>query len=590
MKVFVMDCLQEKVKAFRLRHRNVAFEFEFLDPVHSVYSEFNRVLVEHGPNGPFCVVHESVTLPDLFAERVADLVAILNRDWPNWGLVGNAGVTPLMYGLLASRRIRYFFDELLGPNLSGHVLPAENVFENVLLVNGNELLDHSFELPELPDRHLFSLVASVEALRGNRAVLLAPHLACYRKDSVSTGPGFPIEVTDACGEHLSKIISNTAVEILEGALDLERWSDAYWQESRFDTFLQSLRCAQVGRPQAGVAIVSRTRFERPGLLSRADNSIAAFANAAIHIEIERIVISGRAQPADLRLTPGASVVEIDTSDAEDDRSQLITEAARIARNEYLWFIDDDDWLFPNEAEALSLMFSVSPPGSCFFIDTMTFEEFGIGGDDRDAVPTSVSPMRKYPADQFASSIRGQNFTPFCGLVFPKGLCNQVPENLLARITLFEDYALILTALVSADFFPVAINVLGAGVSLRIEDQSVTASNRDAWNRSIAEVGASLARSARMGALWSLGPVIRDIPAGRDLRSSLDRSAHPLGDEPVGILPVCDMDPKPEEDVSLEVVVAAGAARRAGVVRAIVRRIPPLRFALRSIRKIFRSSR
>lgn len=509
------------------RHQSLASEIRFLSTGSSANDQLNRLICD--PDGPnhLCLVHESVTLPASFSQRLIDLGSDLATNWPNWGLVGNAGVTPLMYGGLASRRVRFFSDAFTGPNLSGHIIPAENLFENVLLINCANLRSTDFRLPDVPDSHLLATLLSIETLRAGRAALVAPQLACFRDFPIEAQSNFQTTVSQAGAEWIAQRIANTTCDLFDGYIDLLGFSDRFWTDDRFDTALRSLLNAQQGRIRQRVEVITRTKHERPGMLRRNISTVGLFIERASHADFVHSIISGANAKEEIDL-PG-NVIRLSAREfsAGDDRFRLIFDAASAVSGSYLWFIDDDDWLFPNAAELISLMVSVSPKGSTFFVDVMHFVESGDVAKSNDWPNGLSAPARRFPASHFALSLEGQNYIPFCGIILDRDLVVGLPTELFERITFFEDYTLVLASLMAEGSFPVAVDALAAGISMREGDHSATQSNRQEWNASQAELSLFLSEVGRGSSLLSLGSLLSPERVGLDVRGRASIGLSPL---------------------------------------------------------------
>lgn len=518
-------------------------DWEEQQKISTQYSEFgldlgflpedisaHRILKEilEGDRDFVCLVHKSVTLPRSFPQSLLALRDELQREWPNWGMVGNAGVTPLMYGAHATRRIRYFSDSITGPNIAGHILPSECLFENVLVINAAALRLTGIEIPDLPDPHLLAPVLSVQMLRSDLAVLIAPQLACYRNDPIRAEPNFRTSVSQQAEEWFAERISNTTFDVFDGFLDLQATSDRFWMSIRIDTAFASLMNAQKGRPSTRVDIVTRSRFERLGMLERNISTVGLFIERASHASFVHSVISDPRFMPDIELDEGVERLTSSVSRIGDDRFNLVHDAAKAVPGPYIWFVDDDDWLFPNAAELISLMVSVSPPGSTFFLDVMHFEEEVTATGSTSWPAGRSKPQRRFPSSHFALSLSGQNYVPFCGVILDRNVIIDLSSEVFDRITFFEDYTLILSALLSGGSFPVALDALAAGISMRQGDHSATQVDRRQWNESLAELSAVLSTGKSGSNLLSLGSLLVMDHVGRDVRGKTTMSTPKSG--------------------------------------------------------------
>ena len=218
-----------------------------------------------------CLVHDDVSLPLTFVDRIDEFVSSASTEWPNWGVAGNAGVSYLGFGLGSSPIVRYLSDPHGGPNNVGHVTPVETVDGNVLLLNCAALRDRGVHLPPFNGFHLYDLALSVETLASGLAVLCIPHLACHH-DSAGNQKGFDDGVkSEAFRNYLASRVSNTNVVSINGPIDLTDRSSLYRECDRVDLGMASLRAGQAGRPRRSVSIVTRTQFyatSAPSSLSR----------------------------------------------------------------------------------------------------------------------------------------------------------------------------------------------------------------------------------------------------------------------------------------------------------------------------------
>ena len=509
----------------RDRHALEASGMWFVKEGPGFVSRLRSMIDDLGTSETVCIVHGDVTLPRAFGDYVAQLRDELAREWPNWGAVGNAGVTPLGFGLRSRRRIRYFFDNEFGPNLSGHIVPAENLFENVVMIEVDLARKVFQELPEVENRDLFALALSIQVLHSGRALLLAPHLSCFRDDRIQPDSAFIIPCGGDLGTWIAQRISNVSIETYRGRVDLDGVSDSFRKFERIEMTLQSLRNAQLGREPQSVGIVTRTRFERPAFLERIVLTTSMFIAAARHAKFEHCVISNPAAGSSPSLPRTVKQLTSSRTRDSDDRFHLVREAADKLESRYLWFIDDDDWLFPNAAELISLMVSLAPKGSILFVDVMHFAETNIENLSSGPPISSVHPIRRFPASHFAASLTGQNFTPFCGVILDRESIAGTPGEVFDRITFFEDYTLILAALVNQGSLPVSLGVLASGISMRSGDHSATQSDRRPWNSSLAELSHFITQSPSSALVLSIGDLMNIESVNPDAGPGSDVECH-----------------------------------------------------------------
>jgi hypothetical protein len=507
---------------FRERHPDlcdcVTFEF-----CHSYYELLNR-LIESDDLPYVCVVHDDITLAEGFASRTDALVSILNRDWPTWGLVGNAGILSFRFGFASTSIVRYLADTHCGPNLQGHVLPAQSIDGNMMLLNIAAMRRRGLRMPAFEGFQLYDLVLSIEAARANLAVLVAPELACWH-DSGGTQNAFDAAAASSQFQnYLRGVIANRSVPTLNGELRRSLRGDDWRQPALIDLELDALRNAAAQRPSRTTAICVRTRFERPLLLRRALETIHAFIAAAGEATrfVVYIVTDKAEQAADH--VPWYATTLAMPPDSGDSRNKLIKHAARHIDAHWFWFVDDDDWLFPNEAERLGLILNVLPSQAAVFLDTQHFKEELSRADSAVGDGYHGTAARYFPAQDFVLSLSGVNHIPICGMVVSRDMLRSVPDRVYDRVVYYEDYSILLYSMLDRSFLPIVVDKLYAGISLHNVGNSVSDVDRTKWNVSMSELVACITCQASAGALLTMPmPSSQMLPPGGEVLQYLSGS-------------------------------------------------------------------
>ena len=216
----------------------------------------------------------------------------MDRDWSNWGLVGNAGVLTVGVGYAGTRTVRYLSDPHGGPNLARHILPAQTIDGNVMFLNLNAMRAKGLRLPVFDGFQLYDIVMSIEAIAAGLGVFVAPHLSCWH-GSKGSQAGFDRAASgDAFGQFCSSRLRNRSITTLNGLVRFRLDGVNPASTSGIDLQIDSLRTADQGRPARTVAIVTRTQFRRPALLNRTLDTIAAFlATAGAGAEFHSYVVT-----------------------------------------------------------------------------------------------------------------------------------------------------------------------------------------------------------------------------------------------------------------------------------------------------------
>jgi len=434
-----------------------------------------------------CVVHDDVFLPRNFVDQLGLLVDELNDEWPNWGLVGNAGVCPFGIGYGSSTVVRYIFDPHGGPNTNAGVVPALGIDGNVMLLHVGALRRAGVRMPDFNGFQLYDICLSIETIIGGLAVLVSPRLACFHS-SAGGQQDFDIAMSSAgLSRYLASRIANKFIPTLNGKVVIHGEAK-YSDRGSVDLIRQSIHVASIGRPPRKVAIVVRTQFKRRELLLRTLQTIDAFVvSSGKGAKFSKYIVTDSSDNIDFSW-PDTSIIRFSLAAAGDTRFKLVRLAAECIDAEYLWFVDDDDWLFPNEAGRLGLIINVSPRSAIFFIRTQQFREVAFPTGTPDVVAHYTSyPSRVFEPSDFFDSLSGHNHTPFCGAIFPRESILEIPKAAIHCVTYFEDYLCILWVLLSGKATPVVFDALLVGISIRESGNSITLTDRTEWNKSLGEI-------------------------------------------------------------------------------------------------------
>jgi hypothetical protein len=452
------------------------------------YFELINKLIIQCSDAWVCLVHDDVLLPHHFWGQLEQLLESLRLKWPNWGLVGNAGISSMRFGFGAQHMVRYLSDPHGGPNLCAEIVPAQTIDGNVMLLNLAALRERGVQLPLLSRFHLYDITLSIETLANDLAVLIAPQLACWH-GSKGDGKSFYIEAgTEVFNDYLLKRIRQRILTTINGEILVRLDGHHPLNRGKLDVELDSVRLAARGRPKKRVAIVTRSMWKRPQLLNRTLASVEAFIAAAVSddVEFKPYIVSSVKKPSEFQLSYPADILYADLPDHFDTRFLLVHYAVNTIDADYFWFLDDDDWLFPNEAIKVAYALNVAPSNSVVFVDTQHFLE-KLFDKDINGSMVSTASVRFY-SKNFSGCFEGKNTIPFCGVIFSRSSLMSIDESVYNAIVYYEDYASILHALLSSGCFPIALDILCMGISVRSEgNQSINQVDRLQWNKSMAEL-------------------------------------------------------------------------------------------------------
>lgn len=453
-------------------------------------------------------VHDDIFLPSSMNDHVSKLIDKLNTEWPNWGICGNAGIiAPTLAG--GSRTCRFLFDPHGGPSLRGFILPAETIDGNTILLNCRALRAAQVRLPSFEGFQFYDISLSVETLAGGLAVLLAPQLACYH-DSKGNQSEFDRALqSKPLIEYLSGKLSNRSVSSLNGLLKLPFMGK---KNGQFDICNTALRNAAVGRSEAKIAFVIRTQFRDAPLLLRAIISTLTFSAATENRSIKTYVVTENADDATVKKLPhNVKVIAADCGATSDTRNHLIKRAVNSISEDFVLFLDDDDWVFPNEASYISDLLTCLPTTASLVVESQHFAEAIMIAGETDWRNSTLHPQRKFFSRDWPKNLTGQNYVPMCGAFYSRDILSQQPQETYEKIIYYEDFTVSLFALLNSNSVFFSIPKLVSGISIRNIGSSVAntvnVTDRTKWNQSQAEVAHYLCASATNNVAFSIGDAI-----------------------------------------------------------------------------------
>lgn len=239
-----------------------------------------------------------------------------------------------------------------------------------------------------------------------------------------------------------------------------------------------------------LSIVIRTIFKRAYLLHRLLASIVRALSPAVTLEV---VLSSDIEPEKAREAFEATRKRFSTLNlklALHDRNQHPEMKSRVrnlvlgvekATSEYVWLLDDDDYVDPLAFEHLGeqLYYGVRP---IFFVASKIQEEVWDENDDGHAVLTQSRDVGAWPADAWRVLFEGVNKVPVCGVVAPRERLLQALRSVPLRHDLSEDYAMHLALLLDRDLPPIVeIHQTLSHISMRgAEDSTMNMQDRMKW--------------------------------------------------------------------------------------------------------------
>lgn len=366
--------------------------------------------------------------------------------------------------------------------------PLTDPLPDMWIADASYIADLAGEIGTLPEAGLETVIALRGWLDGRLALTL-PEL----KGGIN-GPFLAPEAGDIASGLLQGLGADFAGETLDtlsGPITLARTGDAPagWGKKALAAAMEAE--IETASDPLSLSIVTRTRFDRPHLLSRLLASISRARRDDMDLEVvissdvdtelaeaEVDALRQRFVTLDLRLANGSG-------DAPSRVANLLA-GFSAARKEYVAVVDDDDYLdlFAFDAAARTLFLGARPvivPGSEVHAERWTCARNGR------YVLSSSEPRPGWAACGWRRIFGGSNTLPVCGLIVPRERLLRRLESFSFRHDLSEDYALLLLVLTDPHLPPIVeVPATFAHISLREgEDNSVTVADRRGWVRDIA---------------------------------------------------------------------------------------------------------
>jgi len=259
-----------------------------------------------------------------------------------------------------------------------------------------------------------------------------------------------------------------------------------------------------------ISIVTRTQFKRTFLLRRLLTSISRARVDSLPIEIilSSDIEEQKAQDH-LRLLsrdfPNLIIKLCLNRRPEYSRVANLFGGAETASGDYVWFMDDDDYVDLFAFRAIQGVFFC---GSRPFIvgDCTVHKEHWDLSDQEFPVLARTNVANNYPGSHWPRLFFGVNHLPICGAVIPRDfLCDRFAQFEFMH-DLSEDYTLFLLLLGSEKLPPVVnLSRVISHISVRDNsDNTVTVEDRTEWTRDISNYVYDLLynKQTKVAASWS----------------------------------------------------------------------------------------
>lgn len=471
-------------------------------PVTSAIAKIHEIAAPR--ERPFLVCRDSVWIGLGMGRQVERLVEELNRRFPNWGVCGNRGVR-------WDNQLLDFGREVAAAALRTSLCPHTvlSLDDNLLLINPEVLRRHTAPAPHVESLRTGALL-SLECLASGSVMAVSPRLMTLRTEDEAEDAQLDLEADAEFQSFYRAHFLNHRFPAPRGVLDLsgvvnfDYASDVSAATTQADTLELYDRGLAQARRKPSLTICCRTQFQRPELLDRAVLSFSVCRDYAAdsHTAHNRIALlsdlqirlitdmpEAAAGPALDQLTAAYPAANLEcwfhkVREKWLSRIDLMIAAIGRCQTDYIWFIDDDDYVLPSAFPALARC--LVPDGGLLVIASAprVSEKWEAAGTSR-RVLGQAERSEGCPASGIFGVLRGDNQIHLCGTIFPAALMRERLRNREPLGEYSEDYYLLLLALTAPRVEVSMLETELAAFSARGSENTTAEQDRSIWHQSYA---------------------------------------------------------------------------------------------------------
>ena len=314
-----------------------------------------------GEDGSVIICQEHVWFGGEFASAVAALTEDLDRDFPGWGACGNRGC--VWEGAVLYDYTSYTRNQGAGIGAALRPRPVLTLDDNLVLLNRRAL--RHCKLVDLggTESRIFGVPLSLECLRHGLPLFVDPRLFTVRTLDHTTADITALAASAEFCSYYRENFINHAVPWPDGRVNTEACVDYDYaalpadraaQRDILELFEIALAATRPRRPS--LLLCCRTQFDRPELLWRVLASLSSAkieARAYLDFEVRLMTDCEPAvsAPHVEHLRRDFPALELEcwhhtVRKPRHSRADLILAAIERAQFDYIWFVDDDDYVMP----------------------------------------------------------------------------------------------------------------------------------------------------------------------------------------------------------------------------------------------------
>lgn len=466
-------------------------------PIEKDYLDSIKTIILRSTSKYALVYLDDVILPIDVLFHVENAISNANNSYgsANWAIVGNTGTETY-----SMETIRYSFDPLVGafviPNKSSIPHLATYIDTNLILLNIKNLRSAELNFPRnIKEPELSGLVLVTESYKNKLLTLIDSELFVYidnqRKAFSINGKRIPKALIDYFEASFSNHIAKTTYGDISFKQERHHQSGKEHRKRLNYYKLASevhLESKIFIKQKKVIHIGIRTTFSRIPNLKRLINTLEGLSkmekgklDIKIHIAVNNIAKKEftKYKKIILKYKPELEIDCFYVGPVVDIFPQVFALKEIVNRVDdselnYVWFIDDDDFVIPHE---FSIIGGLLNKDIVFIGDSKVYDEEW----DRDSeatFPRKSKYLKTYKGNMFYKNVTGMNHIPICSVIYPINGLKQILMDINIKGGYLEDYAIVLLAQKTFEIrsYPFAI----AGISFH-GDNITTTKNKQTLN-------------------------------------------------------------------------------------------------------------
>jgi len=237
-----------------------------------------------------------------------------------------------------------------------------------------------------------------------------------------------------------------------------------------------------------IYIVIRTQFIRENTIARLLDSIDVLYRSVNNFQIEVVFSVNNIIEAQEIIKTKLSEIKnnyefnINTYFVKKEKyyprvSAMINPVLNMDDEAFVWYIDDDDFAFPQTFDELNFYLNKK---SVLIANSVVFEEIW-NNNSKNNYPDRSKYLKTYDGSKYTDIISGNNGIPVCSVIYPVSVLKKVFSKYNLYGDYNEDYTVLLLAIRETDFvmqLPVSI----AGISYHGKN-TILEKDRSYWQKS-----------------------------------------------------------------------------------------------------------